>query len=72
MTCNISFLSAFAYAASEPVNAPYQRGGNGIWEMVGHAGPIVKFVLAALLVLSLACWFVILLKARLLRRAQAR
>ncbi len=70
MTCSILFLSVFAHAASEAVSPPYQRGGNGIWEMVGHAGPMVKFVLVALLVLSIACWFVILLKVRLLRRAK--
>jgi biopolymer transport protein TolQ len=70
MTCDISFLSALAHAATEPVNAPYQRGGNGIWEMIGHAGPMVKFVLLALLVLSVACWCVILLKVRLVRRAK--
>jgi biopolymer transport protein TolQ len=70
MICNTSFLMALAYAAPEAVNAPYQRGANGIWDMVVHAGPMVKFVLGALLVLSLACWCVILLKARLLRRAK--
>jgi|WetSurMetagenome_2_1015567.scaffolds.fasta_scaffold12278_1 biopolymer transport protein TolQ len=70
MTYDTSFLSALAYAATEPLSAPYQRGGNGIWEMVSHAGPMVKFVLLALLVLSIACWCVILLKARLVRRAK--
>jgi len=70
MICNFSLLSMLAYAATEPVSAPYQRGGNGIWEMIGHAGPMVKFVLVALLALSIACWCVILLKTRLVRRAK--
>jgi biopolymer transport protein TolQ len=70
MSCALSFLSTLAYAAPEAMNAPYQRGGNGVLEMVSHAGPMVKFVLAALLLLSIACWCVILLKTRLLRRAK--
>jgi biopolymer transport protein TolQ len=70
MILNTAFLTPLAHAAPEALTAPYQRGGNGIWEMVVHAGPMVKFVLGALLVLSLACWCVILLKARLLRRAK--
>ncbi len=64
-------LPGWAHAASEmtAAPAPYQRTG-GILEMVGHAGPMVKFVLFALLALSVSCWFVILLKVRLFRRAQ--
>ncbi len=70
MIYNVSLLLASVFAAPEAMNTPYQRGGNGIWEMVGHAGPMVKFVLVALVVLSIACWCVILLKARLIRRAK--
>jgi biopolymer transport protein TolQ len=61
-------LFSAAYAASELVNIPYQRGGDGILEMIGHAGIMVKFVLAALLALSVACWCIILLKFRLYQR----
>jgi len=39
-------------------------------DMVFNAGPMVKFILAALLGLSIACWCVILVKTRLIRRAQ--
>jgi biopolymer transport protein TolQ len=70
MISNTLFLLVSAYAAPEALNTPYQRGGNSIWEMIEHAGPMVKFVLLALLLLSIACWCVILLKARLLRRAK--
>ena len=63
-------LLPMAYAAVEAVGTPYQRGGNGFMDMVGHAGPMVKFVLLALLVLSIGCWCVIALKVRLLRQAR--
>jgi len=63
-------LMPMAHAAVEAVGAPYQRGGNGVLDMVGHAGPMVKFVLLALLILSIGCWCVIALKVRLLRRAR--
>lgn len=66
----MTFLFSVAHAASEASGVPYQRGGNGILDMVSHAGPMVKFVLLALLSLSIGCWCVILLKSRLLRRAQ--
>ncbi|NLJ28416.1 MAG: protein TolQ [Deltaproteobacteria bacterium] len=59
-----------AYAASESVSTPHPNGGNGIFEMIQHAGPMVKFILLALLFLSIACWFIILLKFRLIRRAR--
>lgn len=59
-----------ANAAVEAVGAPYQRGGNGIFEMVGHAGPMVKFVLLILLLASVACWCVIALKMRMIRNAR--
>lgn len=65
-------LVLWAYAAAETVNtsgAPH-REASGILDMVGHAGPMVKFVLLALLTLSIACWCVILLKFRLFRRAR--
>ncbi len=63
-------LMPMAHAAVEAVGAPYQRGGNSVLDMVGHAGPMVKFVLLALLILSIGCWCVIALKVRLLRRAR--
>jgi biopolymer transport protein TolQ len=62
-------LPAVAYAAGEAAGVPYQRTG-GVLEMIGHAGPMVKFVLFSLLALSVACWCVIVLKVRLFRRAQ--
>lgn len=70
-TFMVFLLPSWAHAATDVTTspAPYQRTG-GMLEMVAHAGPMVKFVLFALLVLSVSCWFVILLKARLFRRAQ--
>ena len=66
----MNIVNVVAYAAAEAVSAPYQRGGNGIIDMVAHAGPMVKLVLFGLLVLSVACWCVIVMKFRLFRRAQ--
>lgn len=63
-------LFAVAYAASDVVNPATVRGSNGILEMIAHAGPMVKFIMAMLLMLSLGCWGVIVLKFRLLRRAK--
>lgn len=65
-----NFITGVALAASDVVSAPYQRGGDGFFDMVRNAGPMVKFIMLSLVVLSLACWCIILLKARLVRRAQ--
>ncbi len=65
---NAVFVSA--YAAAEAVGAPVQKTGGGIFDMVAHAGPMVKSILLALLALSVACWCVILMKYLLLRRAR--
>ncbi|UCG14837.1 MAG: protein TolQ [Deltaproteobacteria bacterium] len=45
------------------------RTGGGIVAMILGAGAVVKLVLLILVVLSIACWTVILMKYRLLRRA---
>ncbi len=66
----IYVLTGVALAASDAAGAPYQRGGEGFFGMVQNAGPMVKCIMLALLLLSVACWCVILLKARLVRRAQ--
>ncbi len=50
--------------------APYQRVGNGVTDMIRHAGPMVKFVLLILLLFSLACWGIVLMKFRLFRKAE--
>jgi biopolymer transport protein TolQ len=68
MTMNAIVVSA--YAASEAVGAPYKAGGGGVFEMVGNAGPMVKMIMLSLLALSVACWCVILLKTRLIRRSR--
>ena len=62
-------LTATAYAASA-FQAPYvQQSGDSIVDMIVNAGPMVKVVLSILLGLSVACWSVIVLKFRLIRRA---
>lgn len=66
----MSFAYLMAYAASEGMPAPYQRSGDSVVDMVFNAGPMVKFILAALLALSVACWCVILVKTRLIRRTR--
>jgi biopolymer transport protein TolQ len=65
----INVLTGIVYAASD-MSAPYQRaGGDSVVDMIFNAGPMVKLILLILLGLSLACWCVILLKYRLIRRA---
>jgi biopolymer transport protein TolQ len=44
--------------------------GHDIIQMIAHAGPMVKFVLLILLGFSVACWTIILMKFRLVRRAR--
>lgn len=61
------FLTATAYAAD--LAAPYQRSGDSVIDMIFNAGPMVKFVLLILMALSIGCWCVIVLKYRLIRRA---
>ncbi len=64
----IQLVSGIAFAAPDN-GAPYQRTGDTVVDMIFNAGPMVKFVLFVLLALSVACWCVILLKYRLIRRA---
>ena len=64
----IQFLPAIAYAAPD-FSAPYQRSADNVMDMIFNAGPMVKFVLLILTALSVACWCVIVLKYRLIRRA---
>ena len=61
------FLTAIAYAAPDSA-APY-HSGDSVVDMIFNAGPLVKFVLLILLSLSVACWCVIVLKFRMIRRA---
>ena len=68
----VNTLLPVAYAAVETVAPAYQRGGNGVLDMIGQAGPMVKFILLVLLGLSIGCWCVIALKIRLLRRARSQ
>ncbi len=62
------FLTATAYAAPVLQGAPVQSGDSVI-DMIMTAGPMVKGVLSVLLGLSVACWSVIVVKFRLIRRA---
>jgi biopolymer transport protein TolQ len=64
----MSLLTGVIYAAPDN-GVPYQRAADSVTDMIFNAGPMVKFVLLILLCLSVACWCVILLKYRLLRRA---
>jgi biopolymer transport protein TolQ len=61
---------AVSYATSEGAYVPYQTGWNGVLGMVFNAGAMVKFILAGLLCLSIACWCIIALKLQLIRRAR--
>ena len=64
----IQFLPAIAYAAPD-FTLPYQRSADSVMDMIFNAGPMVKFVLLILTALSVACWCVIVLKYRMIRRA---
>jgi biopolymer transport protein TolQ len=61
-------FTSVVYAAPDAA-APYTRAPDSVWDMVLNAGPMVKFVLFSLLVLSVACWCIILVKYRLIKRA---
>jgi biopolymer transport protein TolQ len=65
----LSRIFSIAHAASDAVNVPLERTGDTVVDMVMNAGPMVKFVMLLLLAMSIACWTIILLKTRLLRRA---
>ncbi|MGA2404681.1 MAG: protein TolQ [Syntrophobacteraceae bacterium] len=64
----MQLLSGIAYAAPD-FALPYQRSGDSVMDMIFNAGPMVKFVLLVLMALSIACWCVIVLKYRMVRRA---
>jgi biopolymer transport protein TolQ len=57
------------HAASEAVGAAPVKGGASILDMMLNAGPMVKAIMLGLMGLSIACWCVIVVKARLIRRA---
>lgn len=63
----MQILTGILYAAPE-APASY-RTGDTVLDMIFNAGPMVKFVLLVLAALSIACWCIILLKYRLIRRA---
>jgi len=70
----VSILSAWAYAASEAVSEAvniYGVGGaDGVFTMIYQAGPMVKAVLLILALMSLACWCVIFVKLRMIKRVR--
>lgn len=54
-----------------PAGAPFEAAfRNDIVQMVLHAGPMVKLVIGLLLVFSIVCWAIILVKFRMLRKAK--
>jgi biopolymer transport protein TolQ len=62
-------LTLEAYAASDNLTASTIHV-NGVGDMIMQAGPMVKAILLILLLLSVACWAVILIKSRMLHRAR--
>lgn len=61
----LPMLVSVAWAAPDPGAAT-----NGVTDMIWNAGPMVKLVLLLLVGMSLACWGVVLVKFKLLRRAE--
>jgi biopolymer transport protein TolQ len=61
-------LAGTAYASDFP--PLQQRSGDSVIDMIFNAGPMVKVVLLILMALSVACWCVIVLKYRTVRRAR--
>ncbi len=57
-------------AAGTAMAAPYQRSVDSVTDMVINAGPMVKVVLALLLLLSFACWWIIFVKIRYFKKAK--
>ncbi len=62
------FLTVSANAAPA-FQTPFVQPSDGVMDMVMNAGPMVKLILLILIGLSVACWSVIVLKYRLIRRA---
>ncbi len=60
----LNIFQSMAHAVSEAMSASPGIGGAGILNMVLHAGPMVKAVMAGLLGLSLVCWGIIVAKAQ--------
>jgi biopolymer transport protein TolQ len=60
-------LIATVYAATEAADIPL-RHADGVLGMILGAGPMVKFIMLGLLLLSVICWYVIFNKFRLLHR----
>ncbi len=67
MFCNVLWIAS---AEAAEAAAPYQRGGDGVFDMIRHAGPMVQFILLLLVSLSVACWCVTFLKFRLFHRVR--
>ncbi len=63
-------LWATVYAASEAAPAGATHARDGVLSMMAQAGPMVKFVLMVLILLSVSCWCVIVMKIRLTRKAR--
>ncbi len=61
-------LTATAYA-DPAFQTPCLTTGNNVIDMIINAGPMVKVILSILIGLSIACWSVIVLKYRMIRRA---
>ncbi len=61
-------LAGILYASPDAAG-PYQRTGDTVIDMIFNAGPMVKFILAVLMLLSISCWCVILVKYFTIRRA---
>lgn len=64
-------MGSIPFILDLPLHMPFGGFyGHDIIEMIVHAGPMVKFVLLTLLGFSVACWTIILMKFRLVRRAR--
>lgn len=64
-------MGSIPFILEIPLHLPFGGFyGHDIIEMILHAGPMVKFVLLILLGFSVACWTIILMKFRLVRRAR--
>jgi biopolymer transport protein TolQ len=66
---NFNVFATVVYAASEAAGATFGGDESTILSMVLHAGPMVRAIMVALLVLSVMCWGIIVAKAISIRRA---
>jgi biopolymer transport protein TolQ len=66
---NPDLLTLFLTAQTEAA-LPVEHAGNGIWQMIMRAGPMVQAVMGLLLLFSITTWAIIIFKSSQLSKAR--